>query len=91
MTPAAGWTPIAEQRLDYGRFKQLAVYTPAKSARGVVLLLSGTDGWTPLMADLANRIARQGASSSVSISPNSTACSNTTGESACFRTAISRT
>jgi len=61
MTPAAGWTPIAEQRLDYGRFKQLAVYTPAKSARGVVLLLSGTDGWTPLMADLANRIARQGA------------------------------
>jgi type IV secretory pathway VirJ component len=62
VAPAAPvWTPIAEQRLDYGRFKQLAVYTPASSARGVVLLLSGTDGWTPRMSDLANRIARQGA------------------------------
>jgi len=55
------WTPITETRLDYGRFKDLAVYTPARSARGVVLLLSGADGWTPTMAGMANRIAGQGA------------------------------
>ncbi len=59
--PARVWTPIKEQRLDYGRFKHLAIYSPTPSPRGVVLLLSGTGGWTPAMADTARHIAQQGA------------------------------
>ena len=59
--PARVWTPIKEQRLDYGRFKHLTIYSPTPSPRGVVLLLSGTDGWTPATADAARHIAQQGA------------------------------
>ncbi|HLZ97882.1 MAG TPA: AcvB/VirJ family lysyl-phosphatidylglycerol hydrolase [Steroidobacteraceae bacterium] len=62
-SPAAGqaWTPITKQVLSHGRFKQLTVYSPHATPRGVVLLLSGAKGWTEVMSGMAERIARQGA------------------------------
>ena len=55
------WTPVSEQRLSHGRFKNLVVYTPHGIARAFVLLLSGEDGWNQAMGDLATHIAQQGA------------------------------
>jgi type IV secretory pathway VirJ component len=55
------WTPITEQALNHGRFKKLTVYSPHSTPRGFVLLLSGAEGWTAVMADMATRIAEQGA------------------------------
>jgi type IV secretory pathway VirJ component len=55
------WTPITEQALRHGRFKQLTVYSPHSTPRGFVLLLSGADGWTAVMSGMAARIAEQGA------------------------------
>jgi type IV secretory pathway VirJ component len=55
------WTPVTEQTLSHGRFKQLSVYSPHSTPRGFVLLLSGADGWTAVMSGMAARIAEQGA------------------------------
>ena len=55
------WTPVTQQRLSHGRFENFTVYLPHAGARGFVLLLSGSEGWTPASADLAARLAAQGA------------------------------
>ena len=55
------WSPITAQTLNHGRFKELTVYSPHATPRGFVLLLSGAEGWTPLMSGMASRIAEQGA------------------------------
>ena len=61
--PAAGqtWTPVTQQTLNHGRFKDLVVYIPHGSPRGFVLLISGTDGWNQRMTDMAMHIAADGA------------------------------
>src|ERR1019366_2392617 len=62
--PIAGrptWSPLTEQTLSHGRFENFTVYAPNGTPRGFVLLLSGADGWTQVMADLARQLARQGA------------------------------
>ena len=64
LAPIAGgpaWTPLTEQTLSHGRFENFTVYVPNGTPRGFVLLLSGADGWTQVMADLARQLARQGA------------------------------
>jgi type IV secretory pathway VirJ component len=55
------WTPVTEQHLTHGRFADFTVYVPHGAPRGFVLFLSGGDGWTPALADLARQIAAQGA------------------------------
>lgn len=66
-TPISGtaavqtWTPVTQQTLNHGRFKDLVVYIPHGSPRGFVLLLSGTDGWNQRMTDMAMHIASDGA------------------------------
>jgi type IV secretory pathway VirJ component len=59
--PAPVWTPVSEQRLSHGRIEDLRMFVPHGSPRGFVLLLSGADGWTPRMADLAHQLAQRGA------------------------------
>jgi type IV secretory pathway VirJ component len=51
------WTPITEQQLSHGRFENFTVYVPHASAKGFVLLLSGSDGWSPNLQDIATRLA----------------------------------
>lgn len=55
------WTPVTEQLLSHGRFANFTVYVPHGSPQGFVLLLSNSDGWTPAMTAMAQRIAAQGA------------------------------
>jgi type IV secretory pathway VirJ component len=52
---------VPEQKLSHGRFENVAVYAPATPPRGFVLLLSGAEGWTADMADMARQLVRQGA------------------------------
>jgi type IV secretory pathway VirJ component len=54
------WTPISEQRMNHGRFQNVTVYSPHASPRGFVLLLSGNEGWTEGMAQIATHLAEQG-------------------------------
>jgi len=63
LRPAAAplWTPVTEQHVSHGRFADIAVYVPHGPPRGFVLFLSGTDGWTPALADMARAIAAEGA------------------------------
>jgi len=66
-TPISGtassqtWTPITQQSLNHGRFKDLVVYIPHGSPRGFVLLISGADGWNQRMTDMAMQLAADGA------------------------------
>jgi type IV secretory pathway VirJ component len=55
------WTPVTQQRLSHGRFENFTVYVPHATPKGFVLMLSGTDGWTPNMSAMAMRLAEQGA------------------------------
>ncbi len=55
------WTPVTVQTLSHGRFDNLTVVSPHATPRGVILLLSGADGWNQDMADTAKRLAAQGA------------------------------
>ena len=55
------WTPVTEQHLTHGRFADLIVYVPHGAPRGFVLFLSGADGWTPALRDMAKQIAAHGA------------------------------
>jgi type IV secretory pathway VirJ component len=59
--PTLTWTPITQQSLNHGRFKDLVVYIPHGSPRGFVLLLSGADGWNQRMTDIAMHLAADGA------------------------------
>lgn len=64
LEPAAGAparTRVSEQKLSHGRFANLTVYVPGATPRGFVLLLSGTGGWTPVMAGAARALAAKGA------------------------------
>ena len=47
--------------LSHGRFKDLAIYSPEKSATSFVLLLSGDEGWDSTADTLAEQLAQQGA------------------------------
>jgi type IV secretory pathway VirJ component len=49
------------QLISHGRFKDVAVYSPAKSAERFVLLLSGDNGWDDDMAHMARLLASEGA------------------------------
>ena len=60
-TSAPVWTPITQQRLSHGRFENFDVYVPHASPKGFVLLLSGADGSSPELQDIAMRLAAQGA------------------------------
>ncbi len=55
------WTPITVQRLSHGRFENLDVYVPHASPKGFVLLLSGPDGLSTELQDIAMHLAAQGA------------------------------
>jgi type IV secretory pathway VirJ component len=55
------WTPVTQQTMNHGRFKDLVVYMPHGSPRGFVLLLSGADGWNQRMTDMAMHLASDGA------------------------------
>src|SRR4051794_39532182 len=49
------------QLISHGRFKDVAVYSPAKSAERFVLLLSGDNGWDDDMAHMAQLLTTQSA------------------------------
>ena len=51
----------APQHLSHGRFKDLAVYSPAGTPASFVLLLSGEEGWNGGADVLAAQLAQQGA------------------------------
>jgi type IV secretory pathway VirJ component len=58
---APSWTPVTEQRMSHGRFENFTVFVPHATATGFVLLLSGTDGWTASLGELAHHLAEHGA------------------------------
>ena len=47
--------------LSHGRFKQLAVYAPVGTPTSVVLLLSGDEGWTGRVIEVAQQLQQRGA------------------------------
>jgi len=49
------------QLISHGRFKDVAVFAPAKTAERFVLLLSGDNGWDEDMAHMARLLTAQGA------------------------------
>ncbi len=51
----------APTTLNHGRFHDLAVYRPAGQATGVVLFLSGDEGWNRDADALAEQLVQQGA------------------------------
>jgi type IV secretory pathway VirJ component len=55
------WTPVTEQRMSHGRFDNFTVFVPHATANGFVVLLSGADGWTAALGELAHRLAEHGA------------------------------
>jgi type IV secretory pathway VirJ component len=57
----SGIAAAAPQHLTHGRFKDLAVYSPAGNPTTVVLFLSGADGWNSGAATLAQQLTQQGA------------------------------
>ncbi len=57
--PAEAFAPSGH--LSYGRFKDLAIYSPAGQPKSFVLLLSGAAGWDSRAAQLARRLAERGA------------------------------
>jgi type IV secretory pathway VirJ component len=58
---AAAVSAAPSGHLSYGRFNDLAIYSPAGSPKSFVLLLSGADGWNPHVAVLARQLAEHGA------------------------------
>ena len=56
----AGETP-AVMKLNHGRFRALSVYAPAATPSSFVLFLSGQDGWSPPMEELAKQLTQKGA------------------------------
>jgi type IV secretory pathway VirJ component len=54
-------SPAPSDRLSYGRFSNMAIYSPAGPPKSFVLLLSGADGWESRLAALARRLAGRGA------------------------------
>jgi type IV secretory pathway VirJ component len=59
VTPAESFAPSGH--LSYGRFNDLAIYSPAGPPKSFVLLLSGADGWDSRVAALARQLADRGA------------------------------
>jgi type IV secretory pathway VirJ component len=55
------WTPVTAQSLAHGRFTHLIVYSPHAAPRGLVLYLSGADGWTAARAERGQALAASGA------------------------------
>ncbi len=60
---AASSTPlvVAPETFHLGRFGTVALYRPAEAVKGVVILMSGDQGWTPQAASLAHRLTSLGA------------------------------
>jgi type IV secretory pathway VirJ component len=58
---AAPASPAPSDHLSYGRFNDLAIYSPAGPPKSFVLLLSGADGWNSRVAMLARQLAEHGA------------------------------
>ncbi len=59
--PAAADQTPAPQHLSHGRFKDVRVYAPAGTPKALVLLLSGRDGWSQRLSQLALALVRHGA------------------------------
>jgi len=57
----SGLAAAAPQHLSHGRFKDLAVYSPAGNPTSVVLFLSGDEGWNGAADTLAEQLVQQGA------------------------------
>ncbi|HMI76592.1 MAG TPA: AcvB/VirJ family lysyl-phosphatidylglycerol hydrolase [Steroidobacteraceae bacterium] len=57
----SGVAAAAPQHLNHGRFKDLAVYSPAGTPSSFVLLLSGEEGWNRGADVLATQLTQQGA------------------------------
>src|SRR3984893_8419599 len=57
----SGLASAAPQHLSHGRFKDLAVYSPAGNPTSVVLFLSGDEGWNGAADALAEQLVQQGA------------------------------
>jgi type IV secretory pathway VirJ component len=47
--------------LNHGRFKQLAVYAPAGKPSSFVMLLSGDEGWSGQVVEIARELQQRGA------------------------------
>jgi type IV secretory pathway VirJ component len=58
-TPAESFAP--SDHLSYGRFNDLAIYSPVGQPKSFVLLLSGAGGWDSRVAALARQLADRGA------------------------------
>jgi len=58
-TAVAG--PGSEERIEHGNFGALTIYHPAGKPSSVVLFLSGDDGWTLGVVDMARMLVAQGA------------------------------
>ncbi|HEX4151388.1 MAG TPA: AcvB/VirJ family lysyl-phosphatidylglycerol hydrolase [Steroidobacteraceae bacterium] len=54
-------SPAPSDRLSYGRFNNLSIYSPAGPPKSFVLLLSGADGWDSRVAALARKLSGDGA------------------------------
>jgi type IV secretory pathway VirJ component len=54
-------SPEPSDHLSYGRFKDLAIYSPAGPPKSFLLLLSGAEGWNSRVAMLAQTLAEHGA------------------------------
>jgi type IV secretory pathway VirJ component len=57
----SGMAAAAPQHLSHGRFKDLAVYSPAGTPSSFVLLLSGQEGWKGAADAQATQLTQQGA------------------------------
>jgi type IV secretory pathway VirJ component len=57
----SGFAAAAPTHLSHGRFKDLAVYSPAGNPTSVALFLSGDEGWNSGAATLAQQLVSQGA------------------------------
>ncbi|MGD0504178.1 MAG: AcvB/VirJ family lysyl-phosphatidylglycerol hydrolase [Steroidobacteraceae bacterium] len=58
---APALSPAPSDHLSYGRFNDLAIYSPVGAPKSFVLLLSGAEGWDSRVAMLAQQFADQGA------------------------------
>jgi type IV secretory pathway VirJ component len=54
-------SPAPSDHLSYGRFDDLAIYSPAGPPKSFVLLLSGDEAWNARVAVLARQLAERGA------------------------------
>jgi type IV secretory pathway VirJ component len=58
---ASAVIPAPSAHLGYGRFSELAIYSPSGPPKSFVLLLSGAGGWDSRVAALAKALADHGA------------------------------